>query len=63
MCFSQKIFEKNMQTVLTSIYSKLKALIESKPLYNKLLTQVLVFRYEIHERTSEFTVINMNNVS
>lgn len=56
----KNMFDNAVQIFSTSIFSKLKALIESKPLSNKLLTKVFVFR---HKRTSECSVININDVS
>lgn len=56
----QTILDIYTQRALSSIRSKLKALIETKPLSNKLHTKVLIFRYE---RLTEFNIINLNDVS
>lgn len=56
----QKTFEKNTQKALNWIHSSLQALVESKPLSNKLQTNVIIFKYQ---QTFEFSRINLTDVS
>lgn len=60
MSLYQKISNENTQRALKTIYSRLQALLESKPLPNKLHTKVLVVRYR---RTFDFDKIDLNDVS
>lgn len=55
----QETFEKNTRKALDWIRTSLQALLESKPLPNKLQTNVLVFK---HEKTSEFNRIDLIDV-
>jgi len=56
----QKKFEENTQRALNTIRSKLQALLETKPLSNKIQSKVAVFRYE---KTSKFKSTNLKDVS
>jgi len=60
MCAYQKQFEKNTQKALNNIRSRLQALLETKPLSNKIQSKVAIFRYE---RTSKFHSTNLKDVS
>lgn len=56
----QKLFEANTEKALTIIRSRLQAVLETKPLSNKLLTRVLIFRYQ---RASENNITDLKDVS
>lgn len=54
------MYKENTDKSLNIIRSRLRALLETKPLLNKLHTKVLVFRYK---RTMKCYEINLSNVS
>jgi len=56
----QKQFEKNTQKALNTIRSRLQALLETKPLSNKIQSKVVIFKYE---NTSKFHNTNLKDVS
>jgi len=56
----QKQFEENTQRALNTIRSKLQALLETKPLSNKIQSKVAIFRFE---KTSKFNCTNLRDVS
>lgn len=56
----QKQFEEKTQKALNTIRSRLQALLETKPLSNKIQSKVVIFRYE---RTSKFNSTNLKDVS
>eukprot|EP00102_Acyrthosiphon_pisum_P016442 XP_008187406.1 PREDICTED: fatty acid synthase-like [Acyrthosiphon pisum] len=55
---SQKQFEKNTQKALNTIRCRLQALLETKPLTNKIQSKVVIFRYE---KTSKFYSTNLKD--
>lgn len=56
----QKLFEENTQKALNTIRYRLQALLETKPLSNKIHSKVVIFRYE---KTSKFDSTNLKDVS
>lgn len=55
----QKMFEESTRKTLKIIRSRLQAVLDTKPLSNKLLTKASVFRYE---RPSEFDRTDLKDV-
>jgi len=60
MCAYQKQFKENTQRALTTIRSRLQALLETKPLMNKIQSKIAIFRYE---KTCKFNSTNLKDVS